>query len=62
MTPEQRIAIMTKAINEAIKILGNRFGSTDGDHERTIKLLKEALNPNPAPAVPAPPTPAAPPS
>lgn len=43
MTPEEQIARMTKAINEAIKVMGNRFGSTEGDVERTIQMLKDSL-------------------
>lgn len=59
MTPEEQIVKMTKAINQAIKILGDRFGSTEGDYQRTIQMLKDSL-----PASPAPPpkTPPAPPS
>ena len=43
MTPEEQIAKMTKAINEAIKVMGNRFGSTEGDVARTIQMLKDSL-------------------
>jgi hypothetical protein len=53
MTPEEQIAKMTKAINQAIKVLGDTFGSTPGDFTRAIQTLKESL---PAPAVrPKPP-------
>ena len=40
MTPEERIASMTKAINQAIKVMGDRFGSTEEDVARTIQALK----------------------
>ncbi len=43
MTPEEQIAKMTKAINEAIKVLGDRFGSTEKDTERAIQTLKISL-------------------
>jgi hypothetical protein len=49
MTPEEQIAKMTKAINQAIKVLGDTFGSTPGDATRAIEALKESL---PAPAAP----------
>jgi virginiamycin B lyase len=38
MTSDERMANMTKAINEAIKVMGNRFGSTEGDVARTIQM------------------------
>jgi hypothetical protein len=43
MTPEERIAKMTKAINQAIKVMGDRFGSTEGDVARAIQELKTSL-------------------
>jgi hypothetical protein len=43
MTADEQIARMTKAINEAIKVMGNRFGSTEGDVARTIQALKDSL-------------------
>ena len=43
MTPDEQIAKMTKAINQAIKILGDRFGSTEGDVNRTIQALRESI-------------------
>jgi hypothetical protein len=56
MTPEEQIAKMTKAINQAIKVMGDTFGSTPGDFTRAIQVLKESL---PAPAArPKPPAPA----
>jgi KDO2-lipid IV(A) lauroyltransferase len=43
MTADEQIARMTKAINEAIKVMGNRFGSTEGDVAKAIQALKESL-------------------
>jgi hypothetical protein len=43
MTADEQIARMTKAINEAIKVMGNRFGSTEGDVAKAIQTLKESL-------------------
>jgi hypothetical protein len=43
MTSDEQVARMTKAINEAIKVMGNRFGSTEGDVARTIQMLKDSL-------------------
>ena len=43
MTPDEQIAKMTKAINQAIKVLGDRFGSTEGDTDKAIQALKESL-------------------
>jgi hypothetical protein len=53
MTPEEQIAKMTKAIQQAMKVMGDTFGSTPGDFTRAIQVLKDSL---PAPAVrPKPP-------
>jgi hypothetical protein len=55
MTPEEQNAKMTKAINLAIKVLGNRFGSTEGDVARALEELKAALPTSTKPvATPAP--------
>jgi len=43
MTPEERIANMTKAINQAIKVMGDRFGSTEEDVARAIQGLKASM-------------------
>ncbi len=51
MTPEEQIAKMTKAINQAIKVLSDSFASTPGDHARAIQALKESL---PSQAAPKP--------
>ena len=44
MTSEERIANMTKAINQAIKVMGDRFGSTEEDVARTIESLKLSMH------------------
>ena len=55
MTPDEQIVKMTKAINQAIKVLGDRFGSTDGDTNRAIQALKESITKDVQPPVaPAP--------
>jgi hypothetical protein len=55
MTPEEQIAKMTKAINQAIKVLGDPFGSTTGDSTRAIQALRESMQKDgPAPAAPKP--------
>ncbi len=43
MTPEERITNMTKAINQAIKVMGDRFGSTEEDVARAIQALKLSM-------------------
>ena len=43
LTPEEQIAKMTKAINQAIKVMGDRFGSTEGDVARAIQDLKASM-------------------
>jgi hypothetical protein len=43
MAPEEQVAKMTKAINQAIKVMGDRFGSTEGDVARAIQDLKASL-------------------
>ncbi len=39
MTPEEQIVKMTKAINQAIKVMGDRFGSTETDVAKAIEEL-----------------------
>jgi hypothetical protein len=58
MTPEEQITKMTKAINQAIKVMGDRFGSTETDVARAIQDLKESMQKAPL-AQPAPTTPTA---
>ena len=43
MTPEEQITKMKKAINQAMKVMGDRFGSTEADVERAIDELKTSL-------------------
>jgi hypothetical protein len=43
MAAEEQVAKMTKAINQAIKVMGDRFGSTEGDVTRAIQDLKASL-------------------
>ena len=40
MTTEEQISKMKKAIAQAIKVMGDRFGSTEQDVERAIQELK----------------------
>ena len=54
MTQEEQITKMKKAITQAIKVMGDRFGSTEGDVERAIDELKASVLTAPA-AVAQPP-------
>lgn len=54
MTPEEQIMKMKKAITQAIKVMGDRFGSTEGDVARAIDELKASMQA--VPAVAAQPT------
>jgi hypothetical protein len=45
MTPEEKLVKMTKAINQAIKVMGDRFGSTEEDVARAIQELRASLQP-----------------
>jgi hypothetical protein len=45
MTPEEQITKMRKAITQAIKVMGDRFGSTEADVERAIDELKSSMLP-----------------
>jgi len=54
MTQEEQITKMKKAITQAIKVMGDRFGSTEGDVERAIDELKASILTAPA-AVAQPP-------
>ena len=40
MTAEERVMGMAKAINQAIKVMGDRFGSTEENVQRAIQALK----------------------
>ena len=50
MTPEEQTIKLTKAINQAIKVMGDRFGSTEDDVGRAIQELKASLHAVPKPA------------
>ncbi len=54
MTPEEQITKMKKAINQALKVMGDRFGSTEGDVERAIDELKASMQTAPAAAAQPP--------
>ena len=54
MTPEEQITKMKKAINQAIKVMGDRFGSTEGDVDKAIDELKASMLTVPAVTVQPP--------
>jgi hypothetical protein len=54
MTQEEQITKMKKAITQAIKVMGDRFGSTEGDVERAIDELKASVLTAPAAVAQAP--------
>jgi hypothetical protein len=54
MTPEEQITKMKKAITQAIKVMGDRFGSTEADVARAIDELKASMLATPAAAPPSP--------
>jgi len=43
MTPDEQITKMKKAITQAVKVMGDRFGSTEADVERAIDDLKASM-------------------
>ena len=43
MTPEEQITKMKKAITQAIKVMGDRFGSTEQDVAMAIQELKTSM-------------------
>lgn len=45
MTPEEQVVKMKKAINLAIKVMGDRFGSTEVDVAKAIEELKASMQP-----------------
>lgn len=57
VTLEERIVNMTKAIHQAIKVMGDRFGSTEGDVARAIEALKASLQAPSSPVSQPPPQP-----
>jgi hypothetical protein len=54
MTPDEQITKMKKAITQAVKVMGDRFGSTEADVARAIDELKASMQTAPA-AVAQPP-------
>jgi hypothetical protein len=53
MTSEEQITKMKKAITQAVKVMGDRFGSTEADVENAIVELKASIQTAPV-AVPQP--------
>lgn len=51
MTPEEQIAKMKKAIAQAIKVMGDRFGSTEQDVARTIEELMMSMQASSEPSL-----------
>jgi hypothetical protein len=51
MTPEEQIAKMKKAIAQAIKVMSDRFGSTEGDVGKAIEELKASMQTAPVAAI-----------
>ena len=45
MTPAEQITKMTIAIKQAIKVMGDRFGSTETDVAKAIEDLKPRCSP-----------------
>lgn len=43
MTPQEQITRMKRAIAQAIKVMGDRFGSTEQDVARAIQELKTSM-------------------
>jgi hypothetical protein len=43
MTPEEQIVKMTTAIKEAIRVMGDRFGSTEQDVAKAVQGLKMSM-------------------
>ena len=54
MTTEEQITKMKKAITQAVKVMGDRFGSTEADVERAIDELKASMQTAPAAAAQLP--------
>ena len=54
MTPDEQITKMKKAITQAIKVMGDRFGSTELDVERAIEELKASMQTAPVTAAQPP--------
>lgn len=43
MIPDEQMARIKKAMNQAIKVMGDRFGSTETDVARAIEELKASM-------------------
>jgi hypothetical protein len=43
MTPAEQITIMTTAMKQAIKVMEDRFGSTETDVAKAIEGLKTSM-------------------
>ena len=54
MTLEEQITRMKKAITQAVKVMGDRFGSTEADVARAIDELKASMQTAPAAAAQPP--------
>ena len=50
MTSEEQITKMKKAITQAVKVMGDRFGSTEADVENAIVELKASMQTAPVAA------------
>jgi hypothetical protein len=54
MTSQEQITIMASAIKQAIKVMSDRFGSTEEEVARVIQELKSSMQtPLAVPAIPA---------
>lgn len=51
MTPEEQIVKMTTAIRQAIKVMGDRFGSTEQDVAKAIQELKASMQASSEPSL-----------
>jgi len=62
MMPQEQISKMKKAIAQAIKVMGDRFGSTEEDVARAIEELKASMQgvSEPSPSPPTVPSPGSP--
>lgn len=52
MTPAEQITKMTAAIKQAIKVMGDRFGSTETDVAKAIEDLNASMQPDSTKAAP----------
>jgi hypothetical protein len=52
MTPAEQIMKMTTAIKQAIKVMGDRFGSTETDVAKAIEDLKASIQADSTKAAP----------